>query len=205
MGEVLKQVVIEAFPSFSKKCEGYVNHLYLDIRALVTIGVGFLVDTVEEACALPFVHKDTGMLALRKEIADEWKLVKSKTALACQGAQAAAKVTTLMLTNETIDKLLTKKLLANAAYVSHIIPQLSSFPANAQLAIMSLCWAMGAGIDKTYPKFTAACKRQAWDEAAEEIFIKETNNAGVKARNEMNKALLLAIKTSTDVAKINGI
>src|SRR5580704_1499007 len=49
--------VRDIFPNFSKQFEGRVGWMYLDVKGLVTIGVGNLIDPLPAAVGLPFVHR----------------------------------------------------------------------------------------------------------------------------------------------------
>jgi GH24 family phage-related lysozyme (muramidase) len=46
--------VQSAFRSFTEQFEGCVSFMYLDVKGLVTVGIGNLVDPVGVAQALPF-------------------------------------------------------------------------------------------------------------------------------------------------------
>ena len=103
-----------SFRSFNEPFEGVVHHMYLDIKALVTIGVGNLIDPVGEAKILPFQFKsDPARNASQAEIEAEWKSVKANGALAKKGYKAAGKVTDLELSDESIGRLIQKRLLGN--------------------------------------------------------------------------------------------
>lgn len=68
--------------------EGVVKYMYLDIKGLVTIGVGNLIDPINAALNLPFRYKNkpgvtnAGQSASRADIEAEWKLIKGKQELA---------------------------------------------------------------------------------------------------------------------------
>src|SRR5713226_1332348 len=72
-----------AFRAFSEQFEGCVPHMYLDIKGLVTVGVGNLVDPVGLAQALPFRFKNKpgiaspGAPATADQIAAEWQKLKN--------------------------------------------------------------------------------------------------------------------------------
>ncbi len=81
-----------------------------------------------------------------------------------------------------------KKLRANFDYVeAHLIHGLSDAPADAILGCMSLAWAVGAGFDRTNPprtEFVAAFNAGNWIVAGAHARLRESNNAGVIARNK---------------------
>src|SRR4029453_7562541 len=58
----------DGFLAFSRPLEGRVPWMYLDIKGLVTTGVGNLIDPVGLASKLPFVHKGDGSPASEVDI-----------------------------------------------------------------------------------------------------------------------------------------
>jgi len=122
-----------AFRSFSEKFEGCVSYMYLDIKGLVTVGVGNLVDPVALAQALPFRFKNKpeiptpGAPATPDQIAAEWQKLKGNANLAREGFKACEPITELELSDDDIDSLIlarvtgneTFNLIANTVYHLH--------------------------------------------------------------------------------------
>src|SRR6478735_8862 len=98
------QSVIDAFTDFSVKFEGKVPHLYLDIKNLVTTGVGNLVDPVGAALSLPWVMPD-GSRASAAEITAQWHALKARPDLSKLHYRYAAPITTMRLTEDGIAQL----------------------------------------------------------------------------------------------------
>ncbi|HVG20553.1 MAG TPA: hypothetical protein VNI02_16000, partial [Blastocatellia bacterium] len=100
------------FRAFNEPFEGVVEYMYLDIKGLVTVGVGNLIDPVSAALGLPFRYKNrpdiknAGQLASRDDIEAEWKLLKGKPELAQKGHRACAPLTRLELDDAAIDTLI---------------------------------------------------------------------------------------------------
>lgn len=192
------------FVKFSESIEGRVEYMYLDIKGLVTIGIGNLFDVektgdtaalmkvMEELVKLPFVYKDTGMPASKADIEAQWKMVKKKQEGAKAGHTAFAGITTLKLKPDAIDTLaLTKankmeqELKADPAY-----HDFDKWPADAQLSLLSMAWALGTPKLRTeWPKFKATCGTQDFDAAAKHCRILDVNNPGVTKRNADNLRL----------------
>src|SRR5580704_10251571 len=104
------------FHAFTTQFEGCVPHMYLDIKGLVTVGVGNLVDPVEAAQALPFQFKNQpgiaapGSAATADQIAAEWTALKNNPSLASRGFTACEPVTQLELSENSIDTLVLTRL-----------------------------------------------------------------------------------------------
>lgn len=189
----MKTSVINIFAEFSTSFEGYVPHMYLDIKGLVTIGIGNLIDPMSSALGLPFVRKDNGQPATTNDIILEWRKMKLNKQLAQQGYRAAAKIATLELTKDGIANLVRNKMFDFETYIErHTLPEFDTFPADAQLAIMSMAWAMGPAFFPKFPAFTKACKQKEWSTAAEHCYINSKNNPGLIPRNKANRKLFLA-------------
>jgi hypothetical protein len=80
------------------------------------------------------------------------------------------------------------------------------WPADVQLGIHSMAWAMGAGFMRKFPKFTDACKACDWKRAAVECRMNTVNNPGLVPRNVANKKLFLtaAQKSALPIRIIRG-
>jgi hypothetical protein len=185
----MKEAVKNIFPEFNKNFEGYVPWMYLDVKTLITCGVGILIDPVSLAVNLPFTKKD-GSKASKTEIIAEWSLIKSHTELAKLGHRAAEKYCALRLSNASIDKLVINKLEQNEQYlIEHHFPNFENWPADAQLAVLSMAWALGSNFPATWKKLKVSCLAENWKEAALQCHINEVGNAGVKPRNAANVKL----------------
>lgn len=185
----LNAEVLTRWIAHTERYEGRIPWLYLDIKGLVTIGAGVLVDPVALAIRLPLRHGD-GRLATAEEIGEEWTRVKSTPVLAQQGAAAAARVTRLRLSGADLDALTWARLDSTVAALVRRWPALPSWPWQAQLAVCSWAWAVGA-MAQGWPRFDAALHAQDWTAAAAECRIREAGNPGVAPRNVENRRLFL--------------
>ena len=182
--------VRQFFPVFSQRFEGRIPWMYLDIKGLVTVGIGNLIDPIALALELPFRSRVTRAPASKDDIAAEWLAVKATTSLARKGASAAERIAKLELSAAAIDELVGRKL--NEFYEiikTKYFPEFDSYPADAQLAILSMAWAMGPYFPRTWPTFSRNVKDQNWVKAGNGCQMKEAGNPGVVARNAANKKL----------------
>jgi GH24 family phage-related lysozyme (muramidase) len=177
---------------WNARFEGVVEHFYADIRGLVTIGVGNLVDPVSLALALPMRRLSDKALASPAEIKAEWLRVKNDPDAARLGPWNKKTATWLYLPSTDIRALVDEKLQQVASSLCERFPALPDMPADVQVVLCSMAWAMGTGFPRKFPKFSACIDRQDWKGAAEECKIRESDNPGVKGRNRANRAHLLA-------------
>lgn len=182
----MRPVVRDEFLSFSVQFEGCVPWLYLDIKGLVTCGIGNLVDPLELALRLPFVRPG-GYAATQDEIAAAWHKVKAYTALAEWGATAAEHVTDLRLTDDGIRTLVTSKADEMWAHLAQRFVHIEEWPADAQLGVLSMAWAAGAAFNA--PNFSAACRNLDFATAAKECRFQDALNPGLRPRNDANQLL----------------
>ncbi len=176
-GLLMKPSVASAFRDFSTKFEGYLPYMYLDIKGLVTTGMGNLIDPIGAALELPWKRPD-GSLATQSEIRAAWNLVKSRTDLAPKYGTAFAGLTTLRLDKAGIEQLIARKLRENEAYLRHRFSDYEHWPADAQLGLHSMAWAMGPGFH--FPDFNAAVNRLRpdFDAAARASHMNAQGNPG---------------------------
>jgi GH24 family phage-related lysozyme (muramidase) len=183
------------FPAFSVQFEGRVGWMYLDVKGLVTIGIGNLIDPVSAALGLPFVHRADGSAASRDEIGSEWSALKNNPSLAQRGHLACKPLTQLGLTDAAIDDLVRSRLDGNEVFLKQAFPDWESWPADAQLGLLSMAWALGAGFPPHWPNFTAACKNQDWTGAAANCHMSEVGNPGLIPRNKADVTLFTNAST----------
>lgn len=177
-----------AWHAFSTPFEGRVLSMYLDIKGLVTTGVGNLIDTVHEAQKLPWRKESSGQLATPYEIGEAWHKLKGAQELAHKHTSHARALTGLVLTDAAVDALVERKLRENDEFITtHWFPHFQQIPADAQLAILSMAWAVGPAFNTKFPLFTHAALAGKWWECAERCTIREEGNPGVVPRNKANR------------------
>lgn len=200
----MKQSVREVFVEFSTKFESCVPWMYLDREGMVRAGIGCLVDPIDHAFDVDWTHKDDGHKAEINEISADWVRVKKARLLVHQGPTRARFLTSLELGKEGIEKLAFRQLERFEAYlVAHVFPGFEGYPANVQLAILSIVWTLG---DPSALKvaFIKATLEEAWTVAAEHCFVDETNRPERKPRNWANRKLLAMAATSETPEKVTG-
>lgn len=191
-GPIPASLAHRAFVMFGP-LEGVIPWLYLDVKGLVTVAIGNLVDPMSYALDLPFVKPD-GTPASRDEIAGEWHHVKALTRLAHQGHLAAKHETQLRLTPEGIEQVVTAKLGEMWGELGKRFPEIATWPEDAQLATLSMAWACGPWF--RFGALESALRAKNFTLAAASCQISEAGNAGIVPRNRANRQLYL------DAAKV---
>ncbi len=193
---MISPAVTAAWLRFTEQFEGGVPYLYADIRGLITIAYGNLVDPLSQALYLPLKHPG-GAQASAADITAAWLAVKGDPQAPAYGHRYASKLTTIRLTREGMAQLAMGKLAANHADLVKQLPDFESYPACAQMAVHSLCWAVGSR--SPYPRLFSALRARDFDVAAIEVHANEWTrgpkgervlNAGLVPRNRANKVLL---------------
>jgi hypothetical protein len=182
--------VRQQFIPFSKQFEGRMPVMYLDTHTppLVTVGVGNLIDPVEEALKLPFQWKDStpSRAATAGEINAEWTRIKSLTNLSERASSVWNTVTRLFLDDAAIDDLIFDRLDQDEAILKKRWPFMTydTWPADAQLGLLSMTWAMGPNFQ--FPLFEGACVKLDFASAANQSHIADAHNPGLTPRNRAN-------------------
>lgn len=206
--------VLRVWHAYSEPCEGRLYCLYLDVRGLVTTGVGNLVDftggastpaemaarvahSISVTQALPWRVGAGGPLATPEQVALEWRRVKALQA--AWGPQYYRDRTSLRLDDSAVDALVERTVQANARDLQlRHFPDWPTWPADAQLGALSLAWAVGTWLEK-WPKFRAHCKARNWLGAAAESVLRDgldtpdpsDDNPGVQRRNDQQAVAFL--------------
>lgn len=184
---------VDAFHRLSSPLEGRVPCMYLDVRGLVTCGVGNLIDSPEAALRHPWYHEVSGMLADEHEVTEAWRTVKACGFAKRHWTKYALALTDLRLSKGHIDALVSRQLFANERWiVDHHVPyaEWCTWPADAQLCVMSLAWALGAGFPGLRPAFWSAMRARDWSSASLVCGLREDGNPGVRDRNVQNRIML---------------
>lgn len=185
----MRQSVANYFRKFTLNFEGDVPFMYLDRLGYVTTGKGNKIDPYgPDVYNLPWKRSD-GSLATEAEVHQAWNAVKAAQSRKDNGGGTFGDLTTLRLTSADIDTLVMRKLAENENYIRSEFPSYDSWPADAQLAVLSMAWAMGAGFSPKYPKFTRAVNAVVPDftTAANESHM---TGVGIDGRNAANAQLL---------------
>lgn len=186
-----------AFRAFSTQFEDCIPYMYLDVLGLVTVGVGNLVDPVTLAQALPFRFRNKagiatpGSAATPAQIAVEWQTLKGNPALGKQGHLACEPICQLELSDDSIGSLVISRLTSNENYLKRQAPfqNFDTWPADAQLGLLSMAWAMGPAGPEGFPRFSAACQISDFKSAAAQCKMNEAGNPGLIPRNRANLTL----------------
>jgi GH24 family phage-related lysozyme (muramidase) len=185
-------IVREQFPAFTSQFEGRVNTMYLDILGLVTVGVGCLIDTAAGAARLPFVHAN-GTVATHSEIEAAWHNLKAHQELSKLHWKYAIPYTHgLRLPDAAVDDLMLERMDQNDRIFAKTFDGWDEFPPEAQLALHSMGWAMGAGFPAKWGNLSASVRARDWTACAANCKIREAGNPGIVPRNKANKALFEA-------------
>lgn len=177
----LHQSVIDNFVHVTIGFEGALSFMYLDVKGLVTTGDGNLIDPFSMAAGLKW-RKADGSLASHAEIQAEWGHIKALQSCALYGGGWFKRVASLHLDQDAIDELVAGKRDLNASILASRFPGFADWPADAQMATMSMAWACGAGFH--FPKLEAALNAQDWETAAQECHMEDSKNPGLRPRNK---------------------
>lgn len=177
-----------AFLPFTIPLEGAVHWMYLDVKSLVTTGIGNLIDTPADALSLPWQNQD-GTPASRMQIAAEWSYVKSRQDLKLHGGMAYGAITRLRLDDAGVDAVVGRTLDRMDHQLAARFPTYEQWPWQAQLATLSMAWACGPAFH--FPALATALNAQDFVEASKQCHIQEAGNPGVIPRNKGNVALYL--------------
>lgn len=184
----MKDSVRKAFVPFTVAFEGgYIGWMFPDVKGLVSTGFGLLLDPVAMALTLPWKRAD-GTLASREEIVEDFNAVKNYPNAARLGHKSVEHVAKLRLDNDGLEHAFQGKLNQMESYLKKRFLDFEEWPADAQLATLSMAWACGPAF--RFPKLEAALWLREFDTAAIECFMPEEKTiGGLRPRNAANRIL----------------
>lgn len=146
--------------------EGVVDHLYLDTRGNVTVGVGFLLPHVADAQRLPFLTRSLHLPATVQQIASDYAAVLAML----PGLPAAhyLAATFLCLDSIEIDKLLGDELDQTIARLQQEIVDFPLLPEACQEALVDMEYNLGMRGLLKYHSLLASIARGDWTACAQQ-------------------------------------
>ena len=190
----MRASVESIIPRFQERFEGRVHWPYLDILGLVTVGIGCQVER-EEFMLLPWVDEATGERATSAAIECAWGAVRAAYQYERLGGgnPVFSALTTIRLQDAAIDWLCGSR---HRVYDQKLLARFGgaweSAPASAQLATLSMAYAMGEGRLDKFPRFCAAFRAADWGACALECRMDDSRNPGLRPRNAADAALFAA-------------
>ena len=183
----VRQAVIDTWNDFNRPLEGRVRYMYLDVKGLVTTGLGNLIDSTADAEQLAWQRAD-GTPASTGDIDAEWERVKGRNDLAPKGGGAFAADAQLSLADEEIDRIVLLKLRQMETTLKSRAPfaAFDDAPADAQLGLMSMAWGMGPMF--AFPNFQAFVMAGNWDGASTECRF-QPDTGTITIRNDRDQQL----------------
>lgn len=137
-------------------------------------------------------QRRTGRPPSGKPLECQWRGL-SRVCMAHRGHLAAMQATRCRLTDDGVRLVTDGKLVEMWRSLLLRFPRLDQAPADAQLATLSMAWALGPAWDEDeWPKLTAAIRTGDWATAAGQCKLRESDNPGVIPRNRRNRELYLA-------------
>jgi peptidoglycan hydrolase-like protein with peptidoglycan-binding domain len=186
-----RAAVVASLVPWSTPFEGYLNGPYTDAKGLVTTGMGNLIDSgsgsptpTAKARSLPWSPNN---------IDADWAALKA----AWPGVQSVASMhlTTSRLSPQAVTDLIVSTMKAEEPAILRLIPGFASLPADSQMGIWSMVWAMGTGNLASFKTFLSAVNSGDFVTAAANCHMQ---GVGIDMRNLANRLLFLnaaAVKT----------
>lgn len=144
-----------------------------------------------------------GDLVSPAEVADAWTKVKRQNELvpgfAQRGGFAYAGLTDLTLSVDAIRDLFNTTLLNFESTLRGYMPTYDDWPADAQLAVLSMAWAMGPNFPVTFTEFRKAAIREDFDIAGQQCDFK--GGGSLSDPNSRNSAHKIMFANAANVVK----
>ncbi|MGW4230424.1 peptidoglycan-binding domain-containing protein [Streptomyces sp. NPDC004980] len=205
----MHQTVRDQWIAFNSPLEGRVDFMYLDQKGWVSTGIGNKIDETVRADSTPTEGERAASLALAAElawrdtagnpagpdqVAADWDAVKARLDLASQGHRAFEPLTALRLEDAEIDRHVFAKLDQMESFLlgRPEFTDFGSWPADAQLATLSMCWALGPAF--RFPTLQGHVQTRNWNGAADECHF-TPDEGTIRIRNKLDRAHFLLAAT----------
>ena len=183
--------------------EGCVEHMYLDTKGYVTVGVGHLLSTLTNAQSLAFIVQKDSKAATKEQIKTDYDTVKKQT----KGLLSSTykKHTKLKLKKTDIDKLTNKHIDTFEGELKKVYGSdaFAAFPSEVRLALFDMIFNLGmTNLKNKFPTFNKYIKAKNWSDAAKESNRSDVSDARNKyAKDLLEKAAKDSAKTTSDSKK----
>ncbi|MFF2125496.1 peptidoglycan-binding protein [Streptomyces olivochromogenes] len=200
---------------FNDPLEGRVAFMYLDQKGWVSTGIGNKIDETATANSMPtdterehslaearelrWLVNGEGSEATADQVSADWDAVKGHLELAPQGHNAfKPPLTSLHLENDEIDRGVFAKLdqMESVLLSRAEFNGFADWPANAQLATLSMCWALGPTLND-FPMFRAAVANNDWNGAADQCHF-TPDEGTIQIRNKLDREHFLLAQAVAD-------
>lgn len=180
--------------------EGRIDHLYLDIKGKVTVGIGHMIPNAPAMTAVPMHLRGSQVakLATFEQKKNEYEVIKKQRA----GSRASAYKphTTLYMKQASIDAQRDNHIHSFYRELCSIYREsngyknrFENFPENAQIALFDMIFNLGATkLQNVFINFNQAVKSEDWSKAAEESYRPDVP----ENRNDFVKGLLQKLSES---------
>lgn len=177
--------------------EGCVEHMYLDTKGYVTVGIGHLLATVGDAQKLAFVWQKDNKAATKEDIANDYDAVRKQV----KGLFAFTykRYTKLKLRRATIDSLTNSHIDQFEIELRSVYGKdFDTYPTEVRLALFDMIFNLGMTELRTgFPKFNGFIKARRWADAATEC---NRRDIGDDRNTYVRELLENAAKKATAVA-----
>ena len=156
----MRDSVASNFVALNAPLEGVLRFMYTDDEpptaanpsGLVTTAMGYMMPTPESATELEWVNPD-GSAASAQAVMAAWQAVHGGPR---DSSVNAGTLTTIRLTDAGVQDATAKRIAQDEPLLREGFPAYDSWPADAQMAVLSMAWAMGPAFWRDFPAFTAA-------------------------------------------------
>lgn len=154
-----------------KGFEGYSDHMYLDSRGYVTIGVGIMLPNVSAAqsAQLGFCYRGTNKPASMLDIKMDYLSV-SKAPVGLFPVTKYAQYTKLDANSFALSHELNKRIQRAKQDAKRYYPKFASLPRTVQYALIDMAFNLGLPRLLKYRKMKVALLQQDWQKAASESY-----------------------------------
>lgn len=202
----MRQSVREQLFAFLSKFDSFINHLYLTKWGTIAVGYGLELEPTTKATEYTFVRLNGGETAHENEVSRDVVMLKRNRALAHHPPSRCASFTMLRVPDDQWQKMCLAQAEQNEKhYLEHPVLKWDEFPADVQLALLSMAQVNQTRALGPSPELVKAITEDAWALAAEHCFYPTTEHPNLVPRNWAHRKLFAAAaKPGNNPETVNG-
>jgi hypothetical protein len=193
------------FIQFVTRFQSLTPWMYLDRQGQVVVALDCLIEPIDCALSLDWIHRDGSGNVQVNEIGADWTRVKRNRILAHKGPGGAAPYTNILLSAKGLEEIVLGRLDAIEQMIAR--PQWRTWdqwPADVQLATLSMAWEE-PNLPEVFPRLSKSLRNHNWSKCVQQCCFSTARRPDLVPRNWAHRRLFAAAAELTNNAEYETV